>query len=77
MAAYKDRIRVHIEGKEFSVVGGNFQDMLTAVKQISGRRFVGELKVWQLPGTVDDVQSQLEISGYHWKPACRLPDSNR
>ena len=40
----KDRIRIQVEGKEFSVVGGNFQDMLAAVKQINGRRFVGELK---------------------------------
>jgi hypothetical protein len=65
MADYKDRIRVHIEGKEFSVVGGEFRDMLAAVKQINGRRFVGELKVWQLPGTVEDIQNQLEISGYY------------
>ena len=77
MAAYKDRIRVHIEGKEFSVVGGNFQDMLTAVKQISGRRFVGELKVWQLPGTVDDVQSQLEISGYYLEGGKPVSSGNR
>ncbi len=60
----KDRIRIQVEGKEFSVVGGSFQDMLAAVKQINGRRFVGELKVWQLPGTIEDIQRQLEISGY-------------
>ena len=64
MADYRDRIRVHIEGKEFSIVGGEFQDMLAAVKQINGRRFVGELKVWQIPGSAEDVQNQLEISGY-------------
>jgi len=64
MANYKDRIRVHIEGKEYSVVGGDFQGMLAAVKQINGRRFVGELKVWQLPGTAADIRSQLEISGF-------------
>ena len=60
----RDRIRVHIESKEYSVVGGGFQDMLAAVKQIVGRRFVGELKVWQLPGTAEDIKNQLEISGY-------------
>ena len=64
MATYKDRIRVHIAGKEFNVVGGEFQDMLAAVKQITGRRFVGELKVWQLPGTVAEVENQLAINGY-------------
>jgi hypothetical protein len=38
--------------------------MLAAVKQINGRRFVGELKVWQLPGTAKDIRNQLEISGF-------------
>jgi hypothetical protein len=60
----KDRIRIHIGSQEFNVVGGGFQEMLAAVKQINGRRFVGELKVWQLPGPVEEVQRQLEISGY-------------
>jgi hypothetical protein len=60
----KDRIRIHIGGQEFNVVGGGFQEMLAAVKQINGRRFVSELKVWQLPGPVEEVQRQLEISGY-------------
>jgi hypothetical protein len=64
MAERKDRIRVHIEGKEYSVVGGSFEAMLAAVKQINGRRFVGELKVWELPGTVEAVRNQLEIGGY-------------
>ena len=50
MTQRKDRIRVHIDGKEFGIVGGTFQEMLAAVKQINGRRFVSELKVWQLPG---------------------------
>ena len=64
MTQRKDRIRVHVGGKEFSVVGGSFQEMLAVVKQVNGRRFVSELKVWQLPGTVEDVQRQLDISGY-------------
>lgn len=64
MAERKDRIRVHIEGQELSVVGGEFQQMLAAVKQINGRRFVSELKVWQLPGTIEEIRRQLEISGY-------------
>lgn len=60
----RDRIRVHIEGKEYSVVGGQFQDMLAAVKQINGRRFVGALKVWKLPGSAEEIQHQLDLSGY-------------
>lgn len=64
MADRRDRIRIHIEGKEYSVVGGKFQNMLAAVKQINGRRFVGELKVWQLPGKLDEVRDQIESSGF-------------
>jgi hypothetical protein len=59
----RDSIRVHIEGKEYFVVGGAFQDMLAAVKQIRGRRFIGELKAWQLPGSAGNIQNQLDISG--------------
>ena len=65
MTQRKDRIRVHIDGKEFGIVGGTFQEMLAAVKQINGRRFVSELKVWQLPGPVEDIQRQLDIGGYY------------
>ena len=64
MSDRKDRIRIQIGGQEFNVVGGGFQEMLAAVKQINGRRFVSETKVWQLPGSVEQVQHQLEISGY-------------
>lgn len=60
----KDRIRVHIEGKEFNVVGGGFQEMLAAVKQVAGRRFMSDLKVWQLPGTAEEIANQLSISNF-------------
>lgn len=59
-----DRIRVHIEGKEFSVVGGQFQAMLAVVKGLPGRRFLGDLKVWQLPGTMAEVRGKIENGGF-------------
>ncbi len=71
----KDRIRVHIENREFSVVGGAFKDMLVAIKQVTGRRFVGELKVWQLPGSAEDIQNQLEISSYYLEGGKPLADT--
>lgn len=64
MADRIDRIRVHIEGKEYSVVGGPFQAMLAVVKGLPGRRFLGDLKVWQLPGTAAEVQQKVESSGF-------------
>lgn len=72
----KDRIRVQIGGQEFFVVGGGFQEMLSAVKQINGRRFVSEAKVWQLPGQPEQIQNQLDISGYRLEkggPAAAKP----
>jgi len=45
----QDRIRVHIEGQEFSVVGGSFQECLAAIKQINGRRFASEQKYGSCP----------------------------
>lgn len=77
MAQQKDRIRVHIEGREYAVVGGAFQDMLAAVKQVSGRRFVGDLKVWQLPGSLDEIQRQLDISGFQLEGGKPVPASDR
>lgn len=74
MAEHRDRIRVHIEGKEYNVVGGVFQQMLAAVKQIPGRRFVGELKVWQLPGTSADVQAHLELHGCYLEGGASVAD---
>ena len=64
MSERRDRIRVHIQNMEYSIVGGGFQEMLAAVKQVTGRRFMGELKVWQLPGTPADIEHQLAISGF-------------
>ncbi len=72
MSERKDRVRVHVGGQEFNVVGGAFQDMLAAIKQINGRRFVSELKVWQLPGTPEDIQRQLDISGYRLEEGAPL-----
>lgn len=60
----KDRIRVQIGGQEYFLVGGGFQEMLAAIKQINGRRFISEAKVWQLPGDVENIQNQFDISGY-------------
>lgn len=64
MADKQDRIRVQIEGKLYNIIGGAFQEMLAAVKQINGRRFDGNSKLWQLPGTTRQIQDQLASSGF-------------
>ena len=75
MTERRDRIRVHLDNKAYSIVGGDFQEMLAAVKQITGRRFISELKVWQLPGTVEEVAHQLTISGYELEGGEPLAES--
>jgi hypothetical protein len=65
MAQRKDRIRVHIEGKAYSVVGGSFQEMLAAVKNLPGRRFDSANKVWEVPGDVGVVKGMLEAAGFN------------
>ncbi len=74
MVDRRDRIKVHIEGKEYSVVGGSFQDMLAAVKQINGRRFMSASKAWQLPGSYVDIQNQIEINGYQLEGGSPIAD---
>lgn len=73
MQQRKDRIRVHLEGKEFNVEGGSFQEMLAVVKQINGRRFVSQSKAWQLPGSEADVRNHVEISGFQLTGGTPLP----
>src|SRR5262245_29993726 len=70
-----DRIRVHIAGREYQIVGGKFQEMLSAVKQINGRRFVSDLKVWELPGKVEDIQNQLDINGFYLEGGMLLAET--
>jgi hypothetical protein len=35
------------------VSGGDFQEMLTLIKSIPGRRFNGEERVWEIPDEVN------------------------
>jgi hypothetical protein len=59
-----DSIKVHIEGKEYTVTGGAFRDMLIAVKSIEGRRFDGASKTWMLTVSLEVVRETLEAEGY-------------
>lgn len=45
-----DRIDLEIEGDEYWVEGSDFDDMLEAVKAISGQRYHAEDKLWILAG---------------------------
>ncbi len=48
-----DRIRIRVGGIPLVVTGGSFRDMLAAIKNIPGRRFNGQDKVWDIPDDID------------------------
>ncbi len=53
-----EQIKVSIEGKHYSVIGGDFWEMLEKVKSIPGRKMLPD-KVWSLPVTLDGTRAQL------------------
>jgi hypothetical protein len=59
-----DSIKIKVEGKVFSVVGGDFREMLAAIKGIDGRKFDGQRKVWTLPCSLEVAREILEDDGY-------------
>ncbi|MEM7348101.1 MAG: hypothetical protein AAF485_28045, partial [Chloroflexota bacterium] len=61
-----DRIRIQVGDQPLVVTGGSFQAMLTAIKNIPGRRFNGAEKIWQIPDdvSVDSVNQSLQAAGF-------------
>jgi hypothetical protein len=59
-----DQILIRVDGTTLGVTGGTFQQMLAAVKNLPGRRFVGGLKLWDVSGPLADVSARLEAAGY-------------
>lgn len=63
-SARRDQIRVIVGNRPLAIVGGTFQEMLAAVKEIPGRRFDGETKRWLLPDDIGSVQQHLNSKGF-------------
>ncbi len=63
-SARRDQIRVVVGNRQLAIVGGSFQEMLAAVKDIPGRRFDGATKMWLLPDDVESVQQHLNSKGF-------------
>lgn len=57
-------LKIEIQNKEFTLSGGNFYEMLSAVKEIEGRRWDGDRKLWILPISLGTAQEALEEFGY-------------
>lgn len=65
----QDRIRVVVDNQPLVVVGGTFQEMLAAVKDVPGRRFDGNTKQWQLGDDIGSVQQHLNAKGFRLEEA--------
>lgn len=52
-------LKIEVAGKEYTVVGGDFYSMLAQVKNIEGRKWDGDRKLWKVPGSLDEVRSSL------------------
>ena len=55
-------LSIEVEGKQHQVTGAEFSTMLAAVKDIQGRRWDGDRKLWIVPGTLDYVRAVLRES---------------
>jgi hypothetical protein len=58
-----------------AVVGGQFQEMLTVVKGLPGRRFDGEAKVWEIPGDVGVIKGMIEAAGFELEGVDQIPET--
>jgi hypothetical protein len=67
-----DRIRVLIQGYELAIVGGSFQQMLAAVKELPQRRFNAERKMWEIPGEAAIIKTLIETAGFQLEGADKL-----
>lgn len=54
-----DRIHLEIDGDEYWVEGGDFDDMLETVKALPGRQFDANAKAWTIPGRPTDAARRL------------------
>lgn len=54
-----DRVCIIIDGDEFWLEGGDFEDMLEAVRLVPGRRFDRQDKAWIVPGKPREVARAL------------------
>lgn len=54
-----DTLKIFVEGKEITLAGSEFFEILTAVKAIQGRRWDGDRKLWILPLTLAEAKEAL------------------
>jgi hypothetical protein len=56
-------IAIRTTDGEGVVTGGEFEDVVDAVRQIPGRRWDPEARAWRLPCTLDEARRHLQVVG--------------
>ena len=52
-------LKIEVSGKEYTVTGSDFYSMLDSVRAVEGRKWNGDLNLWMLPGTVEEIRTAL------------------
>jgi len=64
----RDQILLRTQDGKCYLVGGSFEAMLGAVRDVDGRRFVSAEKLWELPCTMAVVRDIMAARGYAIEP---------
>jgi hypothetical protein len=61
-----DRIRLSLEGLSLAISGGSFQEMLALIKNIPGRRFNPDERVWEIPSSMslESLSQRISVAGF-------------
>ncbi len=61
----QEQIRIRTQDGQYLIIGGDFQSMLRVVRELPGRRFRGDEKIWEIPARIEEVQRAVEAAGFH------------
>jgi hypothetical protein len=61
----QEQIRIRTTDGQYAIIGGDFQSMLAFVRDMPGRRFRSDERIWEIPTTVGEIQKSAEAAGFH------------
>lgn len=61
----QEQIRIRTTDGQYAIIGGDFQSMLAFVRDMPGRRFRSDERIWEIPTTIGEIQKSAEAAGFH------------
>jgi hypothetical protein len=61
----QEQIRIRTTDGQYAIIGGDFQSMLAFVRNLPGRRFRSDERIWEIPTTIGEIQKSAEGAGFH------------